>query len=89
MRVQVSPGVQVFLNNDIFIIMKRIIRLTESDLTRIVKQVIQEQSEHVKNLYKSWANKRSGNPEEALKLMDDVFKYQNKLSKKDFAKYSS
>ena len=60
--------------------MKRIIRLTESDLTRIVKQVIQEQSEHVKNLYKSWANKRSGNPEEALKLMDDVFKYQKKLS---------
>ena len=88
-RVQVSPGVQVFLNNDIFIIMKRIIRLTESDLTRIVKQVIQEQSEHVKNLYKSWANKRSGNPEEALKLMDDVFKYQKKLSKKDFAQYSS
>jgi hypothetical protein len=69
--------------------MKRIIRLTESDLTRIVKQVIQEQSEHVKNLYKSWANKRSGNPEEALKLMDDVFKYQKKLSKKDFAQYSS
>jgi hypothetical protein len=39
--------------------MKRIIRLTESDLTRIVKQVIQEQSEHVKNLYKSWANRRT------------------------------
>jgi hypothetical protein len=69
--------------------MKRIIRLTESDLTRIVKQVIQEQSEHVKNLYKSWANKRSGNPEEALKLMDDVFKYQKQLSKKDFAQYST
>lgn len=69
--------------------MKKVIRLTESDLTRIVKQVIQEQSEHVKNLYKSWANKRSGNPEEALKLMDDVFKYQKKLSKKDFAQYSS
>jgi hypothetical protein len=69
--------------------MKRIIRLTESDLTRIVKQVIQEQSEHVKNLYKSWANKRSGNPEGALSIMDDVFKYQKQLSKKDFAKYSS
>jgi len=69
--------------------MKRIIRLTESDLTRIVKQVIQEQSEHVKNLYKSWANKRSGNPEKALSIIDDVFKYQNKLSKKDFAQYSS
>jgi hypothetical protein len=69
--------------------MKRIIRLTESDLTRIVKQVIQEQSEHVKNLYKSWANKRSGNPEKALSIMDDVFKYQKQLSKKDFAQYSS
>ena len=77
-------------NNDIFIIiMKRIIRLTESDLTRIVKRVIQEQSEHVKNLYKSWANKKSGNPEKALSIIDDVFKYQNKLSKKDFAQYSS
>ena len=69
--------------------MKKIIRLTESDLTRIVKRVIQEQSEHVKNLYKSWANKRSGNPEKALSIIDDVFKYQNKLSKKDFAQYSS
>ena len=69
--------------------MKRIIRLTESDLTRIVKQVIQEQSEHVKNLYKSWANKKSGNPEKALSIMDDVFKYQKQLSKKDFAQYSS
>ena len=69
--------------------MKKIIRLTESDLTRIVKQVIQEQSEHVKNLYKSWANKKSGNPEKALSIIDDVFKYQNKLSKKDFAQYSS
>jgi len=69
--------------------MKKIIRLTESDLTRIVKKVIEEQSEHVKNLYKSWANKKSGNPEKALSIMDDVFKYQKQLSKKDFAKYSS
>ena len=69
--------------------MKKVIRLTESDLTRIVKRVIQEQSEHVKNLYKSWANKRSGNPEKALSIIDDVFKHQNKLSKKDFAQYSS
>ena len=69
--------------------MKRIVRLTESELISAIKQVISEQSEHVKNLYKSWANKKSGNPEEALKLMDDVFKYQKKLSKKDFAKYDS
>ena len=69
--------------------MKKIIRLTESDLTRIVRRVITEQSEHVKNLYKSWANKRSGNPEKALSIMDDVLKYQKQLSKKDFAQYSS
>ena len=69
--------------------MRRKIQLTESQLISVIKRVISEQSEHVKNLYKSWANKRSGNPEEALKLMDDVFKYQKKLSKKDFAQYSS
>jgi hypothetical protein len=69
--------------------MKKIIRLTESDLTRIVKRVIEEQSEHVKNLYRSWANKKSGDPEKALSIIDDVFKYQKQLSKKDFAKYSS
>lgn len=69
--------------------MKKIIRLTESDLTRIVRKIVLEQSEHVKNLYKSWANKKSGNPEMALSIMDDVFKYQKQLSKKDFAKYSS
>lgn len=69
--------------------MKRKIQLTESQLISVIKRVISEQSEHVKNLYKSWANKKSGNPEEALKLMDDVFKYQKKLSKKDFAQYSS
>ena len=69
--------------------MKKIIRLTESDLTRIVRKIVLEQSEHVKNLYKSWANKKSGNPEKALSIMDDVFKYQKQLSKKDFAQYSS
>ena len=69
--------------------MKRKIQLTESQLIGVIKRVISEQSEHVKNLYKSWANKKSGNPEKALSIIDDVFKYQNKLSKKDFAQYSS
>ena len=69
--------------------MRRKIQLTESQLISVIKRVISEQSEHVKNLYKSWANKKSGNPEGALKLMDDVFKYQKRLSKKDFAQYSS
>jgi hypothetical protein len=65
------------------------VRLTESELISVIKKIISEQSEHVKNLYTSWANKKSGNPEQALKLMDDVFKYQKQLSKKDFAQYSS
>lgn len=66
-------------------------------MKNLIKKIILEEIrlsifegiEHVQNLYKSWATKRSGNPEEALKLMDDVFKYQKKLSKKDFAQYSS
>ena len=69
--------------------MKRKIQLTESQLISVIKRIISEQSEHVKNLYKSWANKKSGNPEGTLKLMDDFFKYQKQLSKKDFAQYSS
>lgn len=69
--------------------MKRKIQLTESQLISVIKRIISEQSEHVKNLYKSWANKKSGNPEGALSIMDDAFKYQKQLSKKDFAQYSS
>jgi hypothetical protein len=69
--------------------MKKIIKLTESELVGVIKRIITEQSEHVKNLYKSWANKKSGNPEKALSIMDDVLKLQKQLQKKDFANYSS
>jgi hypothetical protein len=65
------------------------VRLTESELISVIKKIISEQSEHVKNLYKSWANKKSGNPEKALSIMDDVLKLQKQLPKKDFAQYSS
>ena len=37
------------ITNRIFIIMKKIIRLTESDLTRIVKRVIKENEEAMGN----------------------------------------
>jgi hypothetical protein len=66
-------------------------------MKNLIKKIILEEIrlsifegiEHVQNLYKSWATKRSGNPEEALKLMDYVIKYQKRLPKKDFAKYNS
>lgn len=45
--------------------------------------------EHMQNLYKSWANKKSGNPEAAMKIMDDVIENRRSLPKKDFANYTS
>lgn len=69
--------------------MKKIIKLTEADLHRLVERILVEGPEHVEGLYRSWANKKSGNPEAALKIMDDVLKYQKRLPKKDFSKYSS
>jgi len=38
--------------------MKKVIRLTETDLVSIVKRVINEQSGAIKKLYPSWANKK-------------------------------
>ena len=69
--------------------MKKIIRLNESELIGVIKKIINEHTDHIKNLYRSWANKKSGNPEMALSIMDDVLDHQKKLPKKDFAQYSS
>jgi len=51
--------------------------------------VLNEASQHAENLYKSWATKKSGNPEMAMKIMNDVLDNQKKLPKKDFSQYSS
>lgn len=74
--------------------MKRLL-ITEEDKRHILslynlnKMFLNETTEHTKNLYKSWAKKRSGNESAALSIMDDVFTHLNKLPKKDFAKYTS
>ena len=73
-----------FYFNTIFIIMNiRRIILEE------IKLSLFESIEHMQNLYKSWANKKSGNPEAAMKIMDDVINNRRKLPKKDFASYTS
>lgn len=54
-----------------------------------IKYSIFEGIEHIQNLYKSWANKKSGDPEAAMKIMDDVIANRRSLPKKDFAKYIS
>jgi hypothetical protein len=68
--------------------------ITEDEKTRIIglhqfKKFLTEASEHSENLFKSWANKKSGNPELALSLMNDFFNLQNKLPKKDFSQYKN
>ena len=75
--------------------MKKVIRLTESDVIRLVKKIIRENKiisegiEHTKKLYASWANKKSGNPEKAMEIMDDVLQNLKKLPKRNFADYGS
>lgn len=54
-----------------------------------IKLSLFESIEHIQNLYRSWANKKSGNPEAAMKIMDDVINNRRKLPKKDFASYTS
>lgn len=69
--------------------MKKIIKLTESELNIIIKRVISEISDHTRNLYLSWAKSKSGNYEKALNYLEDFFKYKSRLPKKDFSQYSS
>jgi hypothetical protein len=54
----------------------------------ILESLLFEDEKHVKQLYTNWANKKSGNPELALSLMDDFLKYQKRL-KRDFTSFSS
>ena len=73
--------------------MKKLI-ITEEEKKEILnlhqfKKFLLEASEHSENLFKSWANKKSGNPELALSLMDDFFNFQKQLPKKDFAQYKT
>jgi hypothetical protein len=60
--------------------MKRIIRLTESDLVRLVKRVINEKqgiTSSWESKYTDWATNRSGNPELAMNLMSRYWDLKN------------
>ena len=74
----------MYLNVVIFItkeyIMKKVIRLTESDLVRLVKRVINEKqgiTSSWESKYTDWATNRSGNPELAMKLMSRYWDLKN------------
>jgi hypothetical protein len=49
--------------------MKKVVRLTESDLIRLVKRIIKEDNDSWESKYRNWANNKSGNPELAMNLM--------------------
>ena len=60
--------------------MKRIIRLTESDLVRLVKKVINEKqgiTSSWESKYTDWATNKSGNPELAMQLMSRYWDLKN------------
>jgi hypothetical protein len=76
---------QIFINNNIVFINMNIKKIILEE----IKLSIFEGIEHMQNLYKSWANKKSGNPEAAMKIMDDVISNRRNLPKKDFASYNS
>ena len=83
MKLNSHRDVGVFIYNEYLFYMK---------IRRIIKEEVKlyvEGIEHMQKLYKAWANKKSGNPDKAMKIMDDVIKYRKSLPKKDFAKYNS
>ncbi len=47
-----------------------------------------EDEKHIRQLFTSWAKNKSGNPELAMSLIDDFFKYKKNI-KRDFASFSS
>lgn len=60
--------------------MKRVIRLTESELIGIVKRIINEEqgiTPSWETKYTEWANNKSGNPELAMKLMSRYWDLKN------------
>ena len=60
--------------------MKKIIRLTESELIGIVKRIINEEqgiTPSRETKYTEWANNKSGNPELAMKLMSRYWDLKN------------
>ena len=60
--------------------MKKVIRLTESDLVRIVKRVINENRRingSWERAFTKWANDKSGNPELAMELMARYWDLKN------------
>jgi len=60
--------------------MKKIIRLTESDLARIIKRVINENrgiTNSWEKAFTKWANNESDNPELAMSLMSRYWDLKN------------
>ena len=62
-------------------------KITLKQLIKEEISLLKEGIEHIQNLYKSWATKKSGNFNGAMKIMDDVIKYKQSLPRKDFSKY--
>ena len=69
--------------------MGKILRLNESDFKKLVKRIVNEISDHTRNLYISWAKNKSGDYDKAMNYLEDFFKYKERLPKKDFTQYTS